>query len=135
MTGLIGLVIAPETRGLRLGARDDFPHWVITASIAPRYLIHGHEFSWDRDRDPVWKRYQTIYQFYDAPERLASTHGSGSVRGKSKNDTHCNNIGPVHRKAIYASLQQWFAIPTPAASKAAIFSAAVPAEPLMIAPA
>jgi hypothetical protein len=104
-----------STRNLAFSAHDGFLPWVIVGSVAPRALIHAHEFAWDRDRDPVWKRYQAIYQFYQAPERLASTHGSGSVRGKSKNDTHCNNIGPVHRKAIYVALQQWFAIPTPPA--------------------
>ena len=45
-----------STRNLRLSARDGFLPWVIVGSVAPRGLIFGHEFGWDRPRDPVWKR-------------------------------------------------------------------------------
>ena len=51
-----------STRNLRLSAKDGFLPWVIVGSIAPRKLIYGHEFSWDQENDPVWKRLQKIHQ-------------------------------------------------------------------------
>jgi len=99
-----------STRNLRDSARDDFMPWLIVASIAPRHLIHAHEFAWDDERDPVWRRYQKIWGFYHAKDRLSLTHGSGSVSGKPPESTHCNNIGEVHRKSIHPSFEKWFGI-------------------------
>ncbi len=100
-----------STRGLRLGARDDFPHWVITASIAPRYLIHGHEFAWDKERDPVWKRYQKIWgDFYQTPDRLGVAHGKGLLKLRPPEASHCNNIGEFHRRMIHPLFEKWFSI-------------------------
>lgn len=100
-----------STRGLRLGARDDFPHWVITASIAPRALIHAHEFSWDGERDPVWKRYQKIWgSFYDAGDRIGVAHGKGLLRGQPPEASHCNHIGAFHRQMIHPLFERWFNI-------------------------
>jgi cephalosporin-C deacetylase-like acetyl esterase len=104
-----------STRNLRLSARDGFLPWFIVASAAPRALIYAHEFSWDQEHDPVWRRLQEIYKWYHHPERLDSAHGRGKVTGKPPESTHCNNIGPVHRKQIYPALQRWFNIPIPAA--------------------
>lgn len=101
-----------STRGLRLAGRDGFLPWVIVGSVAPRGLIHAHEFNWDRERDPVWARYQKVFKLYDASDRLAFTHG----RGLLQNDptaTHCNNIGPEHRKPIYPTLKKWFDMSVP----------------------
>lgn len=102
-----------STRNLRLSGRDGFLHWVIVASIAPRYLIYAHEFSWDREHDPVWKRLQRVYGFYDASENLSFTHGSGVLSGQPPDATHCNNVGVIHRKMIHFALEQWFDIPIP----------------------
>jgi len=103
-----------STRNLRLSARDGFLPWVIVGSVAPRYLIHAHEFEWDRDRDPVWKRYGKIWEFYGRVDRVDSAKGRGSVRGQAPESTHCNNIGAVHRQAgIYAAFDRWFKIPPP----------------------
>jgi len=102
-----------STRNLSLSARDGFLPWVIVGSVAPRRLIYGHEFAWDRERDPVWKRFETIYGFYDAVGNLAAANGRGSVKGQPPESTHCNNIGPVHRQGIYRALKQWFGIPEP----------------------
>jgi hypothetical protein len=96
-----------STRNLRLSARDGFMPWVIVGSVAPRYLNHAHEFAWDKERDPVWKRYQQIYAWYGVPDHLAAMHGRGSVTGKAPEATHCNNIGPEHRKELYPSLNRW----------------------------
>ena len=72
----------------------------------PRRLIYAHEFSWDREHDPVWGRLQKIYGFYKVPENLASVHGRGRVTGRGPENTHCNNIGPEHRKQIYPILKR-----------------------------
>jgi cephalosporin-C deacetylase-like acetyl esterase len=102
-----------STRNLRLSAREGFLPWVIVGAAAPRGLVYAHEFAWDQDRDPVWKRLETIYSWYEARDRLASVKGSGSVSGKPPDSTHCNNIGPVHRRQIYPTLKRWFGIPEP----------------------
>lgn len=102
-----------STRGLRLGGRDGFQPWIIVGSVAPRGLIHAHEFAWDGERDPVWKRYQKIFSFYDGSPKLGVVHGSGSVTGKPPESTHCNNIGAVHRKPMYPLLKKWFDMAEP----------------------
>lgn len=102
-----------STRNLRQSAADGFLHWSIVASIAPRKLIHAHEFSWDRERDPVWKRYQKVWGFYDAVDGVSHTQGTGVIHGNDPNASHCNNIGPVHRKGIYTALNKWFGIAIP----------------------
>jgi len=100
-----------STRGLRLGASGDFPHWVITASIAPRYLIHGHEFSWDGERDPVWKRYQKVWgEFYGQADRVGVAHGKGILRLSAPAASHCTNIGEFHRRMIHPLFVKWFGI-------------------------
>jgi cephalosporin-C deacetylase-like acetyl esterase len=102
-----------STRNLRLSARDDFFPWLVVGAVAPRRLIYAHEFAWDREHDPVWKRLEQIYGFYDARDRLASVHGRGAVTGKPPDATHCNNIGPEHLRQIYPELKRWFDIPVP----------------------
>jgi dienelactone hydrolase len=100
-----------STRGLRLGGRDDFLHWVIVAGIAPRYLIHAHEFSWDRGRDPVWKRYQKVWgEFYGAADHLGFAHGKGLLRLTPPAASHCTNIGSFHRRMIHPLFERWFGI-------------------------
>ncbi|MBI3856442.1 MAG: acetylxylan esterase [Planctomycetes bacterium] len=101
-----------STRNLRLSARDGFLPWVIVGSVAPRNLVYGHEFSWDREHDPVWKRLEKISGFYGA-DGLAVTTGRGLLSGQPPEASHCNNIGPIHRQGIYAALQKWHSIPAP----------------------
>jgi cephalosporin-C deacetylase-like acetyl esterase len=102
-----------STRNLRDSAAKGFLPWVIVASVAPRKVIHAHEFSWDRERDPVWKRYQRVFGFYDAIDNLSFTTGGGVIHNNDPNGTHCTNIGAVHRKGIYAALKKWYDIPPP----------------------
>ncbi len=102
-----------STRNLRVSARDGFLPWVIVGSIAPRRLIYAHEFRWDRENDPVWRRFQTIYKWYDAPDHLDSLLGYGQVSLTSKEASHCNNIGQHHRRQIYPAFDRWFGIETP----------------------
>ncbi|HEX7901769.1 MAG TPA: hypothetical protein VF950_28680, partial [Planctomycetota bacterium] len=103
-----------STRNLRLSARDGFLPWAIVGSVAPRRLVHAHEFAWDRERDPVWARYGKIWGFYEKPDHLAAATGRGKLSGQPPEATHCNNIGAEHRKGgIYAAFERWFAIPAP----------------------
>jgi cephalosporin-C deacetylase-like acetyl esterase len=106
------------TRCLRLGARDGFAHWLIVASVAPRRLICGHEFAWDRSRDPAWPRIQKVFEWYDASDHLAVVEGRGNLRGTPPESSHCNNIGPIHRAGIYPILARWFGMPVPDESRA-----------------
>ena len=80
------------------------------ASTAPRGLIYAHEFAWDKDRDPVWKRLNKIYGFYDARDKLDYTLGRGSVKGRPPESTHCTNIGRHHRQRIHPIFKRWFDI-------------------------
>lgn len=102
-----------STRNLRDSAAKGFLPWVIVASVAPRKLIHAHEFSWDRDRDPVWKRYQKVFGFYDAADNVSFTTGTGTIHINNADASHCTNIGPIQRKGIYAALKKWYDIPPP----------------------
>lgn len=98
------------TRNLHRTGADGFFHWLIVGSIAPRGLIYAHEFAWDREHDPVWKRLNTIYGFYDARSRLDYTLGRGSVKGSPPESTHCTNIGRHHRQRIHEAFQRWLSI-------------------------
>ncbi len=102
-----------STRNLRLSARDGFLPWVIVGSLAPRRLVYGHEFAWDIDHDPVWKRFEKIYSFYEAPGNVSFAKGRGSVKGQPPESSHCNNIGPVQRKGIHEAFKRWFDLPEP----------------------
>lgn len=102
-----------STRNLRRSGADGFLPWTIVASVAPRRLIYAHEFSWDRERDPVWKRLQTVFAFYSASNNLAFTHGGGVLQGQPPDATHCNNVGAVHRKLMHSAFERWFGIPAP----------------------
>lgn len=99
-----------STRNLYRSAADGFLPWAIVGSVAPRKVIHAHEFSWDRERDPVWKRYEKIYGFYNAKDNLAFTTGFGTIQNTQAPASHCNNIGPPHRKLIHEAFAKWFGI-------------------------
>lgn len=116
-----------STRNLRLSAQAGFLPWVIVGGIAPRRLIYAHEFSWDRERDPVWKRLEAIYAFYDQPDYLAYTHGHGGLKGQAPEASHCTHIGPPHRVRIHESFRKWFGIEVTAETE---FSDRVPSDRL-----
>ena len=99
-----------STRNLRLSARDGFLPWTIVAAGAPRRLLYYHEFYWDKDQDPVWKRLQRVYSFYDAQDSLAGMGGRGFVVGSPPANTHWLAI---NRELTYPILERWFAIPNP----------------------
>jgi cephalosporin-C deacetylase-like acetyl esterase len=102
-----------STRNLRRSASDGILPWVIVGSVAPRRLIYAHEFAWDEEHDPVWRRLNMLFGFYGAEKNLAYATGRGRLSGQPPESTHCNNIGPEHRKGIYAALDRWFNIPIP----------------------
>jgi dienelactone hydrolase len=100
-----------STRNLRLSCRDGFLPWVIVGGIAPRRLVYAHEFSWDQEQDPVWKRLRRIYSdFYSLSDHLDYTEGFGVLRGQPPQASHCNNIGAPHRKRLHQALRRWFGI-------------------------
>lgn len=99
-----------STRNLAFSAKDRFLPWLIVGGIAPRRLIYAHEFNWDRERDPVWKRLQSIYQLYDSADRLAFTHGFGELKGQAPQASHCTHIGAPHRIKIHEAFAKWFGI-------------------------
>jgi len=108
-----GLPYWEGTRCLRRGAADGFAHWVVTGSVAPRGLIHAHEFAWDEARDPAWPRLKKVFGFYDGPAKLATAQGHGSLKGQAPESSHCNNIGALHRSRLYPTLETWWKTPAP----------------------
>jgi cephalosporin-C deacetylase-like acetyl esterase len=116
-----------STRNLRRSAADGFLPWVIVGSIAPRNFVYAHEFSWDRERDPVWKRLTTLYAMYDAPQNLAFTHGHGLLSGQPPDASHCTHIGREHRARIHEALNSWFDL---SVSEETEYSSPLPAERL-----
>ncbi len=101
-----------STRNLAFSARPGktFLPWEIVAAIAPRRLVYGHEFAWDREQDPVWRRLERVWELHDARLNLAFTHGRGQLTGASPEASHCNNIGAIHRARIHESFASWFGI-------------------------
>jgi cephalosporin-C deacetylase-like acetyl esterase len=99
-----------STRNLRGTAAGGFMHYVIVGAAAPRHLIYAHEFRWDRERDPVWQRFQTLWGWYGAADRIGGVRGHGGVTLSSAEASHCTNIGPVHREQIHPLLEEWFGI-------------------------
>ncbi|MHC4914772.1 MAG: acetylxylan esterase, partial [Planctomycetota bacterium] len=99
------------TRNLRLSARDGFLRWAIVAACAPRPLVYAHEFAWEPEADPVWERLQKIYELYGARDNLWTVHGRGSVTGPGgPENTHCTNVGPIHRAQMYPAWEKWFGL-------------------------
>ena len=102
-----------STRCLRNSGRDLFFPWVIVASAAPRRQIFAKEFQADAANDPAYKRLQGIYESYGAGDRIAEIHGFGSGSVLPPGASHCNNVGPYHRKQLYPLLQKWLDMPIP----------------------
>lgn len=101
-----------STRRLRHSARDGFLPWVVVGAVAPRRVIYAHEFAWDEEHDPAWKRLKRIYELYDQPTHLAAAFGKGTLFGKPEG-TGCGNIGAFHRGTLAPHLRQWFNIDWP----------------------
>ena len=102
-----------STRTLADSARLGFWPWVILASLAPRLLVYGKEFAWNPEQDFVWKHLEKVYELYGKRDALRSVHGSGRGSRHGPMDTHCTNVGPIHRKQLYSIFKEWFDIPVP----------------------
>jgi dienelactone hydrolase len=98
-----------STRNMPGSIVGQFFPWLIDASIAPRRFVYSFEMGWQVERQPAWERYQKIFGFYDATDRLAEAHGFGEFPGPGE----CANIGPAQRRTLYPSLERWFGIPIP----------------------
>jgi dienelactone hydrolase len=114
-----------STRNLRRSACDGFFPWVVLAACAPRRLIYAHEFSWNAAEDAQWRRLRQVYGMYDTADRLVAIHGRGSADGPLPFNTHCTNVGAVHRRELHPLLADWFAIPQPDESTTASHRPAV----------
>ena len=99
-----------STRNLRRSAADGFLPWLIVGAIAPRRVVYAHEFSWDRGRDPVWKRLERIWSLYGARDALAGASGRGVLSERPPKASHCTNIGRTHLASIHPLLERWFGI-------------------------
>ena len=82
-------------------------------AVAPRPLIYGYEFAWDKEQDPVWPRLEKIYGWYNASDRLAAAYGRGSLKGHPPESSHANNNGPLQRSRMYPALERWFGMIVP----------------------
>jgi dienelactone hydrolase len=100
------------TRALRRSACEQFFPWFIVAAAAPRHTIYAHEFAWAMESDESWARIKAVFDFYGAAERLGWQKGEGGCRPGPGN-THCTNVGPLHRAGLYPWLARWFGMPTP----------------------
>jgi len=101
------------TRCLRNSARDGFVPWGLVAGAAPRYVIFAKEFGWTAAKDPGFGRVTEVFDLYRARDRLDSIHGWGGVSQSGREASHCSNVGPPHRKAIYPILERWLKMPVP----------------------
>lgn len=102
-----------STRNLPDTARLGFWPWVILASLAPRRLVYGREFAWNAQQDCVWQHLEKVYALYGKRDALRCVHGSGQGSRHGPMDSHCTNVGPIHRRQLYPIFQEWFGIPVP----------------------
>jgi cephalosporin-C deacetylase-like acetyl esterase len=98
-----------STRCLRRSIVDQFFHWTICTSVAPRRLVYSFEMGWNVEDQPAWARFKKVFRLYDALDHLDEAHGFGPFPGPGE----CANIGPAQRKTLYPELKRWFGIPIP----------------------
>ncbi|MFN7937858.1 MAG: acetylxylan esterase [Bryobacteraceae bacterium] len=98
-----------STRNLPRSIVDQFSPWVIAASVAPRRFVWSFEMGWEVEKQPAWARFQKVFGFYGALDRLDEAHGFGGFPGPGE----CANIGPSQRKTLYPELERWFGIGAP----------------------
>jgi cephalosporin-C deacetylase-like acetyl esterase len=99
-----------STRCLRRSLIGQFFPWIISASIAPRYVVYANEMGWEHYKDnPAWVYDQKVFALYAVPGNLDAAHGFGDFPGPGE----CSNIGPGQRQTLYPVLKRWFGIPIP----------------------
>ena len=100
-----------STRCLRRSLIDQFFPWIISDSIAPRYVVYANEMGWEHYKDnPAWGYDQKVFALYGVPGNLDKAYGLGNFPGPGE----CSNIGPDQRQTLYPALKRWFGIPIPA---------------------
>lgn len=99
-----------STRNMPRSIADQFMPWFVCASVAPRRFVFSYEMGWNVEEQPIWRRYQKVFGFYNALDNLDEAHGFGGFPGPGE----CANIGPSQRKTLYPELERWFGIPAPA---------------------
>jgi len=100
------------TRSLPLSAAGQFFPWLLCVAPAPRPFLYSFEVGWPGsvEDEPVWHRYQKVYELYDARDHLDQVHGFGPFPGPGE----CTNVGTFLRKQIYPILHRWLEVPVPA---------------------
>ncbi len=74
--------------------------------------MYSFEIGWPEnvEHEPVWARYQKVFDLYGARDHLDEVHGFGPFPGPGE----CNNVGTLLRQRIYPVLARWLHVPTPA---------------------
>jgi hypothetical protein len=100
-----------STRGLRLSVARQFFPWLINASVAPRGFIFPFELGWPNgvENEPVWKRYQKVFELYGQRDHLGEVDGFGPFPGPGE----VENVGVQHRAKMYPIFKRWLDIPVP----------------------
>ena len=101
-----------STRNLYRSAAQQFFPWLICVSVAPRPFVFAFEVGWPKTvaEEPIWARYQKVYELYGQPGKLAEVSGFGPFQGPGE----CNNVGSYLRRRIYPILKKWLDVPVPA---------------------
>ncbi len=102
-----------STRALLGNGPGGYVPWMIVACTAPRWTIFAKEFDWSPQRDQGFGRIARVFELYGARDKLGSMHGYGRGSMSSREASHCNNVGPHHRKQIYPILRKWLKMPVP----------------------
>ena len=100
-----------STRCLRLSIAKQFFPWLICASAAPRGFIYSFEIGWPHnvEDEPMWARYQKVFDLYGRIDRLAQVDGFGPFPGPGE----VTHVGEYLRQKIYPILQRWLNMPVP----------------------
>jgi dienelactone hydrolase len=88
---------------------DGFLPWLVCVSVAPRRFIYSYELGWNVEDEPAWARYQKVFSFYNAVDKLADAHGFGLMPGAGESW----NVGAAARRTLYPTFERWFGIPIP----------------------
>ncbi|MCW8129686.1 MAG: hypothetical protein KIS92_04800 [Planctomycetota bacterium] len=83
--------------------------WMVDALVAPRHLIQAQEFAWTDPCKDAYARFEKVYGWLGAPERLNFLHGG--------ENTHATHFNTMHRRPMYAILNAWWKLALPTEDK------------------
>jgi dienelactone hydrolase len=100
-----------SSRSLRGSIAGQFFPWLICASVAPRGFIFSFEIGWPHgvEKEPIWARYNKVFELYGRKDRLAQVDGFGPFTGPGE----VTAIGAHLREKIYPILKHWNNVPVP----------------------